>query len=211
MRYATVLCTFCLLGAALSGRGQAVPASPEAAPGLPLPAAGGVAALDTGTGGTPLVVTLHASEIAIDNHTGANVASSAFYGNRHRGIDLDGATATQVLPTSPPSLFVCLGQDNRELWRSEATIIRLKVVKDRRVAVTFSNNYFGGGLKRIMDVVPIEKSDVPNSCWLKMTPAAPLEPGEYAFVFLMKDPSFFPELIYDFSVGGAGDDTKASK
>lgn len=210
MRCVTAVCTLCLLGTALSGQGQAAPATPEAAPGLSLPAAGGVAALDTDSGGAPVVVTLHASEIAIDNHTGANVASSAFYGNRHRSIDLDGATATQILPTSPSALFVCLGQDNRELWRSEATVIRLKVVKDRRVAITFSNNYFGGSLKRIMDVVPIEKTDVPNSCWLKMTPAASLAPGEYAFVFLMKDPSFFPELIYDFSVAGAGE-AKAGK
>ncbi len=210
-RWLAALCLACAVPAGFTqSTSAAAPNTPEAAPGLPLPGAGGVAALDTDAGGAPVVVTLHPNEIGLDNHAGSNVARAEFYGNQHRSIDLDGATSPQSLRTSPQALFVCLPQDNPEMRRAEATIIRMKVVKDRRVAITFSNNVFGGSRKRIVDVIPADKTDVPNSCWLKMTPASPLPPGEYGFVFLMKDPSFFPELIYDFSVA-APEEIKAGK
>jgi hypothetical protein len=76
----------------------------------------------------------------------------------------------------------------------------VSTMKDRRVVSNFSQNVFGGQRTKRYNDVAINKSDVDPDVWLEVTPQQPLTPGEYAIVFMPKDPLANPDAVYDFNV-----------
>ena len=181
--------------------GQTSTVAPEAAPGIPLPSTGIIFVLDH-VHEAPTLLQLHASEIHYNSHAAGNFARSAIYAGPHSSTELVGVSSAVTLHTNQAVLYVRLSGDDPELMRNRVTLIRLRSEKDKRVVSEFSMNIFGGQRSRYYDEVPASKSDVPDTNWLKLTPQAPLEPGEYAVVFIPKDKNLTPDSVYDFTVGG---------
>ncbi len=174
---------------------------PEAAPGVPLPSTGTIFVVDQ-VHEAPALRQLHPSEIHYNSHAAGNFARSAVYAGPHSSTEIVGISSAVTLHTNHAVLYVRLSGDDPEVMRNRVTLIRLKSEKDKRVVSEFSMNIFGGHRSRYYDEVPASKSDVPDTSWLKLTPEAPLEPGEYAVVFLPQDKSLFADSVYDFTVGG---------
>jgi hypothetical protein len=171
----------------------------EIAPGISLPATGAMVAVDRDATGSKTVA-LHATEIKSDGHAGSNFARGLVYSGPHATIELDGLSAAVVVHTATPVFYVRLASDDPDMQRNRLTLIRLKPAKTTRIAADFSANVFGGSRKRQDDEIAVEKTDVENGAWLKVTPTAPLKPGEYGLAYIPKDKLLFADTIYDFSI-----------
>lgn len=167
--------------------------------GLTLPSSGTVFSMSTGAT-TPELVQLHPSEIVSNSHAASNFARSMVYSGPRASVELAGLNAATHLAGDKPSFLVRLNVDDPELLRGRVSLIRMKQTKDRRVVSTYAQNVFGGQRTRTYDVVPVTKVDVAEGKWLKLTPEAPLTPGEYGIIFLPKDAMLFPDAVYDFDV-----------
>lgn len=174
------------------------PTTPEVASGIHLSPTATLSVLDQAVDG-PKLVDLHATEISFDYHAGSNFARAQVFGNQHRTVDLKGAAASQTIESHQPTFYFRLPLDNADIARSQITLIRFAVNKDHRTVLAFSNNVFGGGLKRNVDVVQVDKTDLDGG-YLRITPATRLDAGEYGFMLMPKDPSLYSEIAYDFSI-----------
>lgn len=143
---------------------------------------------------------LHPSEIATNTHAGSNLARGLVYAGPRATFELSGLNAAVHLNAASCIFYVRLVGDDPELSRRRLALVHLKQTADRRVVSTYSQNVFGGQRARKYDVVDVTKTDVLNGDWLKLSPEAPLTPGEYGIVFMPKDPSFAPDAVYDFDV-----------
>lgn len=170
--------------------------SSTSAPAVELPATGSVFALQSKAGA---VVTLHASEIKSNSHAAGNFARSMVYAGPHASVELAGPHAAVSLPVTTV-FYIRLSSENSDLQRERAMLVRLQEKPDSRQVLEFTRNIFGGGLKRRLDEVAIEKLDVEGQPVLRITPVKPLEPGEYAVAFMPKDPALFADVVYDFTV-----------
>lgn len=195
--FVSILCATVLL----SVQGQSRNNSTEVAPGITLPSTGTIYGLDNTAKGASLVQ-IHPKEVLADSHAGSNFARSMVYSGPHNSIDIDGATSATVFQSPQLVLYVRLGGDEPELLRDRVKILKLTPVKNRRRVTDFSMNIFGGHRSQHYDEVQVTKTEVPNSNWLKLVPQSSLEPGEYGIVFIPKDPNFFADAVYDFSVAG---------
>ena len=175
---------------------------PELAPGVPAPKAGTVVLVDT-TERTPTPLVVHASEIKSNSHAGGNFGRSAVYVGPKTGVELAGQHSTASVRTNTPGIYVRLSGDEPELQRNRVSLLMLRVNKDSREVMQFSRNVFGGQNKRTMEEIAVTKTDVLASTWLTLTPASPLEPGEYGIVFMPKDKLLFADAVYDFSIAVA--------
>jgi hypothetical protein len=172
---------------------------PEVAPGVSLPTSA-VSVVDQDSKGAVTALRLESAIVATDPHTGSNIAKGLVYANQHHSIQISGKSATTVLHTAQPSFYVHMPDEHRDLIRAQVTLIRLKPTADTRIAIEFTANSFGGHLKRKVDEVPVEKTDIHDGDWVKVTPVKPLDPGEYGLVFLPQDPVAYSETIYDVSI-----------
>jgi hypothetical protein len=179
--------------------GQEDKRNPEVAPGVTLPSTGMIYGLDN-LDKKPSLLQIHPTEIHDNSHAGSNFARSMVYAGPHRTIELSGISSAATFHTTQAVFYVRLTGDDPELLRNRVKLIQLKQIRDRRIVSDFSMNVFGGQRSQHYDEVPIAKSDVPGTPWLKLVLQSPLEPGEYGIVFMPKDPSFFADAVYDFSV-----------
>ena len=65
-----------------------------------------------------------------------------------------------------------------------------------------STNGFNRDAKRKLNEISITRDKL-DSGWLKLSPIAPLDPGEDAIVSLPNSAAFFNEYVYDFGVDPA--------
>jgi hypothetical protein len=172
---------------------------PEVAPGVSLPTSA-VSVVDKDSKGEMKALKLESAMVASDPHTGSNVAKGLVYANQHNSIQIAGKTSATVLHDTQPSFYVRLPEERRDVFRAQVTLIRLKPAGETRTAIEFTANSFGVHRKRKVDEVAVEKADVHDGDWVKVTPAKPLDPGEYGLVFLPQDPNAYSETIYDVSI-----------
>jgi hypothetical protein len=181
--------------------GQSEKKDIEIAPGIVLPSTGVVYGLDV-RNDKPVLLQIHATEVSNNSHAGGNLARSMVYAGPHSSIELRGINSAGTFHTQRAVLYVRLNSDDPELLRNRVKLLRLQVDKDRRIVTDFSMNIFGGQRKQRYDEIAVEKSDIAGTQWVKLTPQKTLEPGEYAVVFAPKDPNFFADAVYDFTIGG---------
>jgi len=81
-------------------------------------------------------------------------------------------------------------------------LVWLQVNKKTRQLSDYSQNIFGGLRTQNVDEVPCDTEMVGDTNWLKITPKAPLVPGEFAIAFLPQDVNQYPTTVYDFSIPG---------
>ena len=169
---------------------------------------GGVVLPNTGTvfavvykGSDPEPVQLHPSEASVNGHAAGNFARGLVYMNPHATVELKGQHSATSLSDGHDSFFIRIGSsDDVELQRERIHLIRLDETENTRVVTRYSQNIFGGQRRKKFNDIPIAKSTVKQSSWLKIMPEKPLPPGEYGIVFMPKDPIASPDVVYDFNV-----------
>jgi hypothetical protein len=167
--------------------------------GVTLPQSGAIFAIDH-KGAQPEIVQLHAAESVSNSHAAGNFARSMVYVGGHASIDLQGLNSSTHLADAQATFYIRANTDDPELMRQRVHLILLEQAKDRRVAVKYSQNIFGGQRKKKYHDIAITKTSVQGNAWLKITPQKPLAPGEYGIAFMSSDPAFVPDAIYDFDV-----------
>lgn len=187
--------------------------APTVSPGLRLPDAGGVFLLDSFQG-KPELVELSQNGGEINQQRGKNVLRAAlnpFAGSKH-SIELKGVRSQVQVHASQPVIYLNVEPaeaDSGSASGAEATvhvapalasryrIARLSRKKDSRVIGNLKVA-FTGKLSQQQELVP-STAELLSGPWVKLTPLAPLPPGEYAVVEMLgeKEMNLY---VWDFGV-----------
>jgi hypothetical protein len=182
--------------------------SPHVAPGLRLPEEGGVYALDTYLS-EPQLIPLDQTSGEINRHTGHNVLRGVINpvgGSKHT-IELPGARSNLQVHAALPTFYVNLdaGQDpevntkkpTAELPWDRFRIVRAQVKGDKRIVGAIKIAVYGKASQE-EQVVPADAEQLGQG-WIKLTPKAPLQAGEYALAELLGKQGM-NSYVWDFGV-----------
>jgi len=184
--------------------------SPEIAPDLHLPEEDSVLALDSFHGAAELVpIPQYGSDL---NKETAHVALKSVINPAsaaHRILSIPGASCDIQLHVPAPTFYVRVGGDEDEEADEAAFTVethgatgrptpsggaatsgyvveRLDVREDSRIVNSFRIGQLGTDHKQ-PDVIETNQEVLPGGRWMKLTPAQPLEPGEYALIEVLSD------------------------
>jgi hypothetical protein len=184
--------------------------SPHVAPGLRLPPEGGVYALDTYLA-EPELIPLDQTGGEVNRHTAHNVLRGVVNpvaGAKHT-IEIPGPSSKLQVHASLPTFYVNIDsndedeQDNSsktppaELPWDRFRIVRAHTKGDRRIVGAIKVAVYGKASQQ-EDVVPAVAEQLAQG-WVKLTPKAPLEPGEYALAELLGKEGM-NSYVWDFGV-----------
>ena len=189
---------------------------PLVAPGLHIPnGSGGVPLALDRFNGAPELVPVHHSTVEVNNHKGANLAGSlagsVFYKPKMT-TELAGAHARTVLHDPGLAIFLHRQPDDPGGETAESETVTWALVRAvpakshdeaRRVFAQVRFTQLTGNAKRNDGVVETTTAKL-SSGWLKLTPTAKLEPGEYAVTPVPHTQNVFSTVIYDFTLDPAG-------
>ena len=178
--------------------------SPEIKPGLRLPDQGGVFVLDYWRD-EPQLVELVQNGSDINKNMGRNILRAAInpLAKSKQTIELKGSHARVQSHVSQPAIYVNVNQDQDSKTGPTAKdesdhyrIVKVEQRKDSRVVGAIEIAVYG---KVSQKANYIQTRAIPVSAdWVKVTPAQPLEPGEYALVEMLgKDVNLY---VWDFGV-----------
>lgn len=181
---------------------------PEVAPGIRLPDTGGVYMLDTYRD-QPQLVEMVQSGGRIEKHTGRNILRAALnpFARVKQTIELPGKKARIQSHNPDPFIYVNIEPEDESEPGGEAStaspnpqrfrIVRLKVKKKSRVVGDLKIAIYGK-ISEQHDWIETEAEPVSGG-WVKVTPAAPLAPGEYALVEMLGERQI-NLYVWDFGV-----------
>jgi len=177
--------------------------SPEVAPGLQLPSQGGVFLVDVYRD-NPELLELVQSGGEINNNRARNVLRAAInpLAKAKQTIELKGPHAQVQAHVPQPAIYVNIDLDQEVTgvtakdYSDHFRIVRLTPKKDARVVGAIEVAVYG---KVSQKANYVQTSAKPfTSQWIKVTPAQPLEPGEYAMVEMLgKEVNMY---VWDFGV-----------
>jgi hypothetical protein len=179
----------------------------EVAPGLTLPNAGHVWALDKFVG-QPQLVQMKYTIVDLNNHAASNVVKTnlaPFVYKPKVTWELQDSAAVVRLHDATPTVFFLSVYDSEDAadpgakWGNLA-MVRLQVRDDRRVVGTTAFMQLTAKAKRSEERIETVTEKVGNSGWYKIFPKQPLSPGEYAFVRLPKQANLLGANIFDFAI-----------
>jgi hypothetical protein len=178
------------------------------APGLRLPEEGGVYALDTYLT-QPQLLPLDQTGGEINRQTGRNVLHGVInpVGGSKRTIELPGPRSNVQVHAALPSFYINLdaGEDQEdkskkpvaELPWDRFRVVRAQVKGDRRIVGAIKIAVYGKASQE-EDIVPADAEQLAQG-WIKLTPKAPLPPGEYALAELLGKQGM-NSYVWDFGV-----------
>lgn len=183
--------------------------SPHVAEGLRLPPEGGVYALDTYLS-LPELVPLDQSTGEVNRHTGHNVLRAAInpLAGAKETIDIAGPRSKIQIHASLPAIYINLDASQQEP-ESDSTkpgaelpwdrfrIVRAEVKNDKRVVGALKSSVTGK-TSQAQEGVPATAEQLSEG-WIKLTPEASLEPGEYAVAELLGKQGM-NSYVWDFGV-----------
>jgi hypothetical protein len=188
-------------------------ASPTIAPGLRLPEQGGVYLLDKFAQRDSLIELVQ-NGTQVNKQTGKNILRSVINPlptATTQQIELAGAHARVQSHLPAPQIFVNInydsdsatdGEESLKLSKEERfKIVRVKPAgKDKRAIADLKISLLGS-MKEQRNLIPASAEAV-GTDWVKVTPAKPLEPGEYALVEMLtaKQMNLY---VWDFGVNPA--------
>ena len=180
--------------------------SPEVKPGLRLPDQGGVFLLDYWRD-EPELVELVQNGGDINKNMGRNILRAAInpIAKSKQTIELKGAHARVQSHVPQPSIYIDVDADQNPQTGASATdlsqsghfrIVRAEEKKDSRVVGTIEVAVYGKVSQKASYIDT--KAEAISKQWVKITPAEPLDPGEYAVVEMLgKDINLY---VWDFGV-----------
>jgi hypothetical protein len=182
--------------------------SPHVAPGLRLPSEGGVYALDTYLT-EPQLIPLDQTGGEVNRHTGHNVLRGVINpvgGSKHT-IELAGPGSKMQIHAALPTIYINLdaGGEQDETSKTPAAelpwdrfrIVHAQVKGDRRIVGAIKVAVFGKSSQE-QEVIPADAEQLGQG-WIKLTPKAPLQPGEYAVAELLGKQGM-NSYVWDFGV-----------
>jgi len=183
---------------------------PLIAPGLRLPDTGGVFLLDH-YHGQPQLIEVVQNGGELNKQMGKNIMHSIINpiptGSKE-SIELKGAHAHVESHEASPAIYADLAQSISDTQDKKASpelnrpdrfkIIRVQERKDIRVVSSVKISLLGKVTNQ-EDIVPTNSETVNGGEWLKLTPAQPLTPGEYALVEML-DEKTINMYVWDFGV-----------
>jgi len=194
--------------------------TPLVAPGLHLPEDGSVMLLDSFED-QPQLVELQQTAGELDKNTKANVLRAAInpIASARQSIELDGLHARIQAHTTLPAIYVNLEQDSNAAMQHDSNsatqpekpqqpeqpqqpwdrfhIVRVQLKKDKRVV----GNVKISPLRKVsqeQNLVPTTSQQLTGG-WVKVTPTAALDSGEYAVVELLGKDGM-NAYVWDFGV-----------
>ena len=184
--------------------------TPEVSPGLRLPDGGGVFLLDQFKN-QPELVELVQNGGELNKHTGKNILRAALNPlalSSKQTIEIKGTNARIQAHQTLPVFFVNVdtsgGPDQAKKTDTDRLpdryrIIRVEQKKDARVVGNVSVAVYG---KVSQKENWVKTTSTPVGDWVKITPAEPLAPGEYALVEML-DQKQMNLYVWDFGVNPA--------
>ncbi len=181
------------------------PGPPQAAPGITLPADGGVFLLDEFQG-TPELIGLQQSGADVNKNTARNIlrASVNPIAGSKQTIELKGGHALVQAHVPAPSIYILLeaASDSGPRETSEKPADRYHIVKceeknGNRVVGAIDIAVYGK-VKQQANVLET-RTEAQGGEWVRITPAAPLQPGEYALVEMLGKEGM-NQFVWDFGV-----------
>jgi hypothetical protein len=198
--------------------------TPEVAPDLSLPDQGAVVALDYFQG-TPELVLLPQSDGELNRITGHSVLKLSINPRAasHQILELKGVQSPIQMHVSQPVIYLRTGSDAAvsrggtpitidthganvgEQTGSGAhseihhyVLVRADVRTDARILASFNVGALGTQRPQ-RDVIDTSAEPLPGGHWLKITPAQPLDFGEYALMEVLSDRDV-NSAVWDFGV-----------
>ena len=183
---------------------------PLVAPGLRLPDSGGVFLLDQYQN-QPQLVEVEQNGGELNKQMGKNIMRGIINpiptGSKE-SIELKGAHSPVQAHDTSPTIYMDVtpsdsqSKDNKpspELNRADRfKIVRVQEKKDVRVVSNVKISLLGK-VSNQEEIVPTTAEPVNGGEWLKLTPAHPLAPGEYALVEML-DEKTINMYVWDFGV-----------
>jgi hypothetical protein len=186
--------------------------SPHVAPGLRLPEDGGIYVLDTYLS-EPQLIPLDQTGGEVNRHTGHNVLRGVINpvgGSKHT-IELPGARSKLQVHAALPTIYINLGagtQDDQadekkgkkppaQLPWDRFRIVRAQVKGDKRILGAIKIAVYGKASQE-EQITPADAEQLPEG-WVKLTPKAPLQPGEYAVAELLGKEGM-NSFVWDFGM-----------
>lgn len=195
--------------------------SPAVAPGLRLPPEGGVYALDTYLG-EPQLLPLDQSNGEVNRQIKRNVLRAAInpVSGSKQTIELSGPRAKAQVHASLPAIYINLDpvqeepdQDSAEVKTTGKTsaeskpeaqlpwdrfrIVKVQVKGDKRIVGAIKTAVYGK-VSQQEDVVAASAEHLGEG-WIKLTPKAPLDAGEYALAEMLGKAGM-NSYVWDFGV-----------
>ncbi len=190
---------------ASSERANEAARRPMVAPGIQLPEDGGVYLLDVYQGKAGLYI-IKENEASIDKNTAGNILRGAInpIASARQTFELKGPHAEIQAHVSAPSIYLTLSSDANSVEdfspaeaKEHLRIVRCESRKENRVVGSLQIAVYG---KVKEQAAYIEAAVEPVSGpWLKITPNAPLAPGEYALVEILGNEGM-NLFVWDFGV-----------
>jgi hypothetical protein len=183
-------------------------ANPQVAPGLKLPASGGVFLLDK-YNNAPQLDELVQTGSEVNKQTSKNIMRAVInpVATAKQSIEIPGTKARVQSHVTIPAIFINVDQaesdladtDKRDLDQTEGRyrIVKLEVKKTSRELGSISISMIGKVKEKENYIVT--RSEPMSGGWVKISPAAPLPPGEYAVVEVL-GPKQLNTYVWDFGV-----------
>jgi len=194
---------------------------PEVAPNLRLPEQDSVLALDSYQG-TPELVPLAQEGSDLNRETAHAMQKQAINPSSaaHQIAELAGTASEVKLHALEPAIYVRIGEDDAYApgggmvvdthgasgratpsggaERSGYVLERLDVRRDTRILSSFKITWLDTG-RRQPEIVELKQEPLPGGHWLRLTPEAPLEVGEYALVEILNGAALNLN-VWDFGI-----------
>lgn len=178
--------------------------APEIAPGIRLPSPDNIYLLDSYQG-DPVLVRLVQNGADLNKNTGKNILRGVInpIAGPRQTVELEGLKARVQSHTLSPSIYVAIVEDadNAGFPISDAgkrlRIVRCQEKKGNRVVIAIDIAIYGRVKQRTDDVKV--KVETISPLWVRITPAAPLEKGEYALVEF-DEKGAANQFVWDFGV-----------
>ena len=188
--------------------------SPHVAPGLQLPDDGGVVLLDNFQGQAQLDE-LQQTGGKVNKNVKGNILRATInpIASSKQTIELDGAHAKIQSHVPQPTIYVNIDDEGQDLSPEQPQktayadkpndplrfrIVRAETKQDKRIVGAIKIAMYGK-VSQQQNLVPTHSEVMPGSSWVKVTPDAPLAPGEYALVEMLgKDGMNL--YVWDFGV-----------
>lgn len=182
--------------------------SPHVAPGLRLPPEGGVYALDTYLS-SPELLPLDQTSGEVNKHTTHNILRGALnpIGGSKRTIELPGPSSKVQVHAALPSVYINVDssaettEDEKskglELPWDRFRIVRAQVKGDKRIVGEIKTAVYGKSSQQ-QELIPATAEQLGEG-WVKLTPKALLEAGEYAVIEMLGKQGM-NSYVWDFGV-----------
>lgn len=187
--------------------------SPQVAPGLHLPEEGGVFLLDSFQG-QPQLNEIQQNAGEINRNTKGNILRATInpIASAKQTVELDGAHAKIQSHVAQPTFYVSLqdesgvspDQPQKTVYADKPSdpqrfrIVRMQTKQDKRIVGAIKIAVYGK-VSQQENLVPSQSEVIPGGNWVKVTPVAPLTPGEYAVVEMLGDKGM-NLYVWDFGV-----------